>query len=180
MAMPEPLVDSGKEAPAAPKKSILLVEDSVFFLTMLGEAFSRRFDCVLARDKDEAIRLFRMAFESGNPFEAVMTDMDMPAQWDGCEVVRTVKELSPATLVFLFSGRAGDSDAPTEERLLKPWNLFDAKFQKPLDYKTLLSSVLSAINAKNAIQKEEKTTGFPSANPRPGAKNPPGQLLAMK
>jgi CheY-like chemotaxis protein len=79
--------------------TILIVDDErelvESYVRLLGR---EEFRCVPAFDGDEAIR----AFDSEQP-DLVLTDLNLPSI-TGYEVIRHIRELSPATPIIVMSG----------------------------------------------------------------------------
>ncbi len=80
-------------------RTILIVDDErelvESYVRLLGRG---EFRCVPAFDGDEAIR----AFDSEQP-DLVLTDLNLPSI-TGYEVIRHIRELSPATPIIVMSG----------------------------------------------------------------------------
>jgi len=62
-----------------------------------------------AKDGAEAIRLYKAAMESGNPFIAVVLDLTVPGGIGGAETVQKLKEIDPEVKAIVSSGY---SDSP--------------------------------------------------------------------
>jgi two-component system cell cycle sensor histidine kinase/response regulator CckA len=57
---------------------------------------------------EEAIRLFREAAGSGEPFDVVITDLTMPGGLGGVETTAALLEIDPNVLVVVSSGYSDD------------------------------------------------------------------------
>lgn len=56
-----------------------------------------------ASDGEQGVEIFRFAWQQGQPFDVVVTDLGMP-HIDGLTVARNIKTIAPQTLIILLSG----------------------------------------------------------------------------
>lgn len=104
---------------------LLIVDDEPIVLRALAWTLEREGHTVVkAQGGNAGVDAFAAAHGSGEPFDAVFTDLDMP-DLSGHEVAHKVKTLSPATPVFLFTGwgrsnETGRSEPYIDRVLLKP------------------------------------------------------------
>lgn len=83
---------------------LLIVDDEPIVLKALSHVLVREGHTVeRARGGVVAIEAFQKALDAGEPFELVITDLDM-TDTDGRVVAREIKTRSPNTPVFLFTG----------------------------------------------------------------------------
>ncbi len=110
----------------AEKNSILVVDDEDALRTVLSsELESEGYVVATAGDGDEAISVLQ-----GKTFDLVLLDIKMP-RVDGFEVLRFIKERSPATKVIMLTGFADLKNAIESKKLgaedfvSKPYDLVD-------------------------------------------------------
>ena len=110
----------------AEKNSILVVDDEDALRTVLSsELESEGYVVATAGDGDEAISVLQ-----GKSFDLVLLDIKMP-RVDGFEVLRFIKERSPATKVIMLTGFADLKNAIESKKLgaedfvSKPYDLVD-------------------------------------------------------
>jgi signal transduction histidine kinase len=96
-------VASGDEAPALPL-NILCIDDEPLLRELLKEILEREGHRVsLADGGQSGVDEFRAAANRHHPFDVVLTDLGMP-YFDGRQVVKTIKEESPATPIIMLTG----------------------------------------------------------------------------
>ncbi|MDD5433806.1 MAG: ATP-binding protein [Nitrospira sp.] len=61
-----------------------------------------------ACDGEEAIEKYKIARDSGRPFDAVIMDLTIPGRMGGKEAIKKLKELSPSVKAIVSSGYAND------------------------------------------------------------------------
>ena len=61
-----------------------------------------------ARTGQEAIRMYRQAFETGQPFHAVIMDLTIPGQMGGKETIQELKAFDPEVKAIVSSGYSND------------------------------------------------------------------------
>jgi phosphoserine phosphatase RsbU/P len=92
-------------------RTILIVDDErelvESYMRLLGRG---EFRCVPAFDGEEAIR----AFDSERP-DLVLTDLNLPSI-TGYEVIRHIRQLSPATPIIVMSGYGGPRESLAARR----------------------------------------------------------------
>jgi len=96
-------VASGDESPAMPL-NILCIDDEPLLRELLKELLEREGHRVsLADGGQSGVDEFRAAASRHHPFDVVLTDLGMP-YFDGRQVVKTIKEESPATPIIMLTG----------------------------------------------------------------------------
>jgi two-component system, chemotaxis family, sensor kinase CheA len=130
-------------ARAAQRKRVLLVDDSPFFLNLVGPALqSCNYEVVMASDGQEAIT----RLEQGERFDAIVSDIDMP-RIDGFELGRRVAastpvERDPAPRAHRAGGRGGP---------LRAARLGFRAFLPKFDRDTVLLAVRNVLNHHSEV-----------------------------
>ena len=65
-------------------------------------------DVEFAVDGAEAIRLYKKAKESGNPFDVVILDLTIPGGMGGKEAIKKLLEIDPGVKAIVSSGYSSD------------------------------------------------------------------------
>jgi CheY-like chemotaxis protein len=93
--------NSNQELSRAGPARILVVDDQSVVREILAEYLSLDgYRVSQAADASQALALIH----AGELFDLVLTDIDMPGDFDGLDLARVVKEATPATKVILISG----------------------------------------------------------------------------
>jgi two-component system chemotaxis response regulator CheY len=123
----------------------LIVEDD-FTSRLFLQAFLSRFgDCHIAVNGKEALEAFRMATDSGFPYDLICMDIMMP-EMDGKEAVKQMRALEEARGVLLSRGaKIIMTTAVTDmkEVMQSFHDLCDAYLFKPIDTAELLRQIKS-------------------------------------
>jgi PAS domain S-box-containing protein len=100
----------GIGAPTVEKAiKVLIVDDEDMVRTILVRMLERLgYSGVPCASGEEAIRLFREAAGSGEPFDVVITDLTMPGGLGGVETTAALLEIDPNVLVVVSSGYSDD------------------------------------------------------------------------
>ena len=94
---------NNRERPHAQPARILVVDDYSGVREVLAEYLA--LDGYRVSQAANAFQALAV-LSSDEPFDLVLTDIDMPGDFDGLDLARLVKEASPATKVFVISGRS--------------------------------------------------------------------------
>jgi two-component system chemotaxis response regulator CheY len=82
-----------KSAPASPRRlKMLVVEDDFTARVLLQGILMRHGDCHIAVNGREALTAFRLALETGQPYDLICLDILMP-EMDGTEVLRQIRSI---------------------------------------------------------------------------------------
>ena len=115
------------------KGRVLVVEDNAQLLNLIALKLERdNFDVLKAMSGDEAISLL----DEGAPVNLVLSDLVMPGDFQGSDVLRHAKLLSPPLPVILMSGYA-DIRASSEDDLKHA----DRFIEKPLKLDQLSEAI---------------------------------------
>lgn len=120
-ALPEATVlieDQKKEAaPVGEGLKILLMDDEKGILETVGEMLEYLGHQVLpALDGEKAIKLYRQAMESGDPFDIVIMDLTVPGGMGGQEAIAYLRDIDPNVKAIVSSGYANDPIMADYER----------------------------------------------------------------
>ncbi|MBW1728942.1 MAG: response regulator, partial [Deltaproteobacteria bacterium] len=66
------------------------------------------YEVALARDGAEAIEIYKLAKDSGNPFNVVIMDLTVPGCMGGREAVEKLREIDPGVKAVVSSGYNND------------------------------------------------------------------------
>ena len=86
-----------------------------------------------SRDGDEAISKYRLARESGRPFDAVILDLTIPGGMGGKETVKELRNIDPDVRAIVSSGYSNDavmsdySDYGFSDMVIKPYRIAQMK-----------------------------------------------------
>jgi len=80
----------------------MILEVSSAMLKRLG------YSVTIAQDGAEAIGRFRHAFETGEPFDAVILDLTVPGGLGAKETIRHLQQINPQVKVIVSSGFSDD------------------------------------------------------------------------
>ena len=103
MTPPAPPPPQQQQQPVKPR--LLLVDDKLNLLKLLAKVLGEKYAVTLASDGAQALALL-----DAQEFDVVLSDIRMPGP-GGFEVLRAVKQKSPATEVVLMTGFATVQDA---------------------------------------------------------------------
>jgi PAS domain S-box-containing protein len=91
------------------KGRVLMMDDEESVLEVAGEMLKRLgYEFVLTRGGTEAVTQYKKAMDSGQPFDAVITDLTVPGNMGGVETLQRLKELDPQVKVIVSSGYSND------------------------------------------------------------------------
>lgn len=110
---------AGDEVKAAPRKEDVLLSGKGRILVMDDEEVVRNvassmlaslgYDVELAKDGDEAVRLYREARQAGKPYDAVIMDLTVPGGKGGKEAVKVLLADDPDIKAVVSSGYSDDA-----------------------------------------------------------------------
>ncbi|HEX7242965.1 MAG TPA: hybrid sensor histidine kinase/response regulator, partial [Longimicrobiaceae bacterium] len=135
----------GARKERADRKRVLLVDDSPFFLSLIGPVLrSSNYEVQLAGDGQEALA----RLERGEDFDVIVSDIDMP-RVDGFELARRVSSHPRWSGIPLLAltGRSGHEDR--SHGLASGFREFLQKFDR--------DAVLQAVESAAALTEEEAT-----------------------
>jgi len=112
---------------------ILLMDDEAIVRRPVGRILRRLgYEVELAKDGAEAIERYRVAFGSGNPFDAVILDLTVRGNIGGKKAAEELLKIDPRGRVIVSSGHSDDP-------VLSDWKEygFSGVIPKPYDMKAL-------------------------------------------
>ena len=77
----------------------LIVEDDFICRRLLKELLARYGDCDIATNGEEGVAAFKMALESGAPYQLVCMDIMMP-NMDGQQALKLIREIEKEHNIF--------------------------------------------------------------------------------
>ncbi len=118
-------------------RKILIMDDDIQLRNLLKKMLKHlKFEAEVTKDGAEAIIVYREAMERGEPFDAIIVDLNIPNGMGGIETVRILKEIEPNLRAIISSGEL------TEE-LLTQYNKygFESYIEKPVRMDLLKSTI---------------------------------------
>ena len=100
-------------------------------------------ETILARDGQEAIRLYRQSLEKDHKFELIIMDLTIPGGMGGKEAVREIHKIDPEARVIVASGYSND---PIMASFAEYG--FCAAVIKPFQMQELAAGIENALNFK--------------------------------
>ena len=88
---------------------ILIMDDDEMVCYVAGETLKRYgFQVDFAKDGSQAVALYRERQLAGDPFAAVILDLNIPGGMGGKEAMQQLLEINPAARGYVSSGRTDD------------------------------------------------------------------------
>ena len=99
-----------KEKLVLGKGRILVMDDEKMVIKITGHILNRLgYDASFSKDGAQAIKMYKKAMESGNPFDAVILDLTIRGGMGGKEAIKRLTEIDPNIKAIVSSGY---SDSP--------------------------------------------------------------------
>jgi two-component system chemotaxis response regulator CheV len=109
-------------------RRVLVVDDSHVALHQTQLTLNKlQVDCQLVRSAAGALELLQQAFEAGQPFEVLVSDIEMP-EMDGYDLVRALRQLPAIGQTYVLLHTSLDSTMNTEKASLVGANDVLTKF----------------------------------------------------
>ncbi|WP_247287979.1 response regulator [Bradyrhizobium sp. 134] len=131
------LGEAGEDVNTAELPTILLIEDEDALQLIVEDALSEGgFQIATVKTGEEAVTLLK----GGQPYRALVTDVNLLGRLDGWEVARAAREIDPHFPVVYMTGGAADK-----------WPIFGVPnsilLQKPFAPAQVVSAVSQLLNA---------------------------------
>lgn len=126
----------------------ILVMDDDEMVSEVARAMLRHLghEATLARDGQEAIRLYKRSMEEGHKFDLTIMDLTIPGGMGGKDAVREIHKLDPEARVIVASGYSND---PIMASFAE--HGFCAAIIKPFQMQDLAAGVKNALNFEHQI-----------------------------
>jgi len=116
-----------------PQKILIMDDDAIILdlITAMLKIFGH--SSFRSTDGEQAVKMYKEAFESGEPYDIVITDLTVPGGMGGKETVERISLLNPEAKVIVASGYSTDpvlsdySRYGFSGRLIKPFNVDDLR-----------------------------------------------------
>jgi two-component system cell cycle sensor histidine kinase/response regulator CckA len=96
-------------SPQTHQSKILVMDDEDAIRRLVTEMLRRLgYEAVCAQDGAEALDLYRRAKQAGQPFTAVLMDLNVPHGMGGKEAMASLRDLDPAVKAIVSSGYSND------------------------------------------------------------------------
>ncbi len=128
-----------------PEKRILIVEDEKLLGMSLYEILfsaTGTFEVVLCETAEDGLEKVKE-----KKFDLIISDLKLPGEMSGMDLLRKVKEMHPDTHLMLMTAYGSDAVREDAERIG-----VEAYFEKPFKLKEFLSRVLEILG----VQKKEE------------------------
>ncbi len=128
---------------------ILVMDDDPDVSDTVGQMLTRLGYVVeFVKDGAEAIKLYKKAKESGQGFEAIISDLTIPGGMGAEEVIKKLHEIDPEVKVIVSSGYSND-------RLITEYRRygFSGVITKPYEIKGLSETLFKVIRGKNIFDR---------------------------
>jgi CheY-like chemotaxis protein len=88
---------------------VLIMDDDEMVRFVAGETLKRYgFEVDFAVNGTQAVELYRERLQAGDPFVAVILDLNIPGGMGGEEAMKQLLEIDPAAKGYVSSGRTDD------------------------------------------------------------------------
>jgi DNA-binding NtrC family response regulator len=139
---PSAAVKPARKKKAAPKRSVIIVDDEISYVELVARMIADNLDCPVhpfTRPADALAGLSRIS--AG----VIVSDYCMP-QMNGVEFIKKASKLAPKAAFIMISGQNLEliEDELSELKRLKTW------LQKPFGWRPLTAAVLKAWPGKDS------------------------------
>jgi DNA-binding NtrC family response regulator len=139
----------------SPKARVLVVDDEPAMRDGLRMMLAAH-DVSTANDGEQGLA----AFAKGPPFDVVITDLRMPGK-DGMEVLKSIKQTSPGTIVIMISAHGDIATA------VQAMQLGAADFvQKPFKIDDVRARIRTALDKRDLARPKPSPKGDVAATPK--------------
>ncbi len=100
----------GKESIIRGQGRVLLMDDEEFILEVTGEVLrTLGYQVELARDGEEAVRMYQTSLSEGRRYDAVIMDLTIPGGMGGKEAIKELLKIDPLVKAIVSSGYSSDA-----------------------------------------------------------------------
>ena len=101
--------DHASDAGTISNGKVLIMDDEETIRKSVGRMLNRLgYEVGLAEDGEQAINLYRCAYETKRPFDAVLIDLTIPGGMGGKETIERLREFDPEIKAIVSSGYSND------------------------------------------------------------------------
>ncbi len=136
--------------PAAQKKRVLVVDDVKAAVMLLNRVLKKDFDVTYVTNPRSAQMVFLQAKYAGQPFDAVITDNQMPSPDQGVRLIGWLSTLDPKPIII---GQSGDVGNETQDKMVAAGA--DAFFRKPLKVKPIIKKLNELLEQRGIASSSE-------------------------
>lgn len=126
--------DTGASAAGRGKGKVLVMDDDDTVRLVVGRMLGQcGYEAEFAEDGDKAIDLYKKAKETGQPFDAVIIDLIIPAGMGGKEAIKKLIEIDPDIKAIVSSGYSDDpvmsnfKEYGFKDAMAKPYEIADLR-----------------------------------------------------
>ncbi len=118
---------------------IFVVEDDRMNRLILDKMLKPLGKVTLTVDGDDCMNVVAKEAEKGRYFQVMLFDINLPGDWDGIKLLKTIREKYPKYRKIPFIAQTAYAMAGDKERLLKEG--FDSYLAKPIDKNELITTI---------------------------------------
>ena len=118
---------------------IFVVEDDRMNRLILEKMLKPLGKVTLTVDGDDCLNTITREAEKGHFFQVMLFDINLPGDWDGIKLLKTIREKYPEYQKVPFIAQTAYAMAGDKERLLKEG--FDSYLAKPIDKNELITTI---------------------------------------
>jgi signal transduction histidine kinase/ActR/RegA family two-component response regulator len=118
---------------------VFVVEDDRMNRIILEKMLKPFGEVTLTVDGDDCMQTIAKEAEKGHFFQVMLFDINLPGDWDGIKLLKTIREKYPEYRKIPFIAQTAYAMAGDKERLLKEG--FDSYLAKPIDKSELVSAI---------------------------------------
>jgi CheY-like chemotaxis protein len=118
---------------------IFLIEDDYFNKLMLETTLDRIGIVTSATTGNEALKLIEEKHNSGEEFDIMIIDINLPDGWDGITLMNTIKQKWPLYKDIIFIAQTAYADEEDKRKIIDAG--FNEYITKPIDHEQLINIV---------------------------------------
>ncbi len=129
-----------------PKPVMFVVEDDRMNRMVLKKMIEPKWEVVLAKDGDETLATIGNSYEQGIIFDIMLFDINLPAPWDGVNLMYEVKKRWKEYRNVPFIAQTAYAMSGDRERLLDSG--FDDYISKPIRHGKLITTITNHLQKR--------------------------------